>query len=272
MRSMLFTPALRPDRAKKSWQYQPGAVIVDLEDTVPKEQKGEARVLAKETVASTKQNWYVRINPIHTSYWQQDVDTVLHENLSGIVIPKVEEAVEVSTFLEGIKGWDLHINITIETVKGLSNLRSILAATDKIRSVTFGEGDFCLDLGIDWDSANPLLLIAKTQVAFESRLAGIDAPHDGVYATLNDDDGLRESVYRAKKLGFTCKHCIHPSQIAIIEECLSPSSVQVEKAKEIVTRFQELEKEGIASFQIDGQFVDYPVYYRALQLLKGVES
>lgn len=275
MRSMLFTPAIYRERADKVWKYEPDAVILDLEDSVSLDKKQEARINAAAVVAQEARPWYVRVNSLASDLWQADLQAVLHPNLEGILIPKVEGADMIKTLDEAVTRFErdtgratpFRLMPTIETVAGYDQLRSIATASERIDSITFGEGDFSLDLGIEWDSTSPTIVAAKTTLVIESRLAKLNPPHDGVYPKLRDEVGLRNNCMFARRLGFGCKHCIHPEQLAVVHDVFNTHQRAVEKAERIVAAFEEALREGKASIQVDGEFVDYPVYYRAQQVI-----
>lgn len=275
MRSMLFTPALQVERAMKAWKYSPDAIILDLEDSIAEEKKLEARQCAVSVISQTEQPWYIRINSLETSLWLKDLEAVLHPNLHGILIPKVENA-DMLKELDAViarferdagRSSPIRLMPTIETVAGYDKLRDIARASERIDSITFGEGDFSLDIGIEWDSTSPTIVAVKTSIVLESRLAQLNAPHDGVYPKLRDESGLKENCLFARRIGFGCKHCIHPEQLSVVHEVFSPHASAIEKAERIVDQFEAALREGKASIQMDGQFVDYPVYYRALQVI-----
>lgn len=277
MRSMLFCPASRPERARNIWRFGPDAVILDLEDAVAPERKAEARVQAYEVIAAAARPWYVRINGVDTDLWQEDLRAILHPHLRGILLPKVESGEmvrSVSAFLDaqdaaGTATSGVRIAPSIETVAGLACVRDIAQATPRVEFLTAGEGDLTRDLGIDWDSTSPVLTIAKAKVIFASRLAGLAQPHDGVYPTLNDREGLIASCRRARAMGFGSKHCIHPAQIEPIHEVFTPNAASVERARNIVAAFEAALAKGEGAIGVGNEFVDRPVYDRALQVLKS---
>ena len=73
-------------------------------------------------------------------------------------------------------------------------------------------------------------------------------------------------------MGFQGKLAIHPSQIPIINNVFTPSKEEVEFANKIVTAFEKAEASGSASIQVDGHFVDYPIYERALRTIATSET
>ncbi len=276
MRSLLFTPALRPDRAVKAWHYEVDTIILDLEDAVPAECKDEARTLASQAISGTSRPWAVRVNGLGTKWARDDLEAVLQPNLAYLMLPKVQSADDIRS-IEDILAVherrvprDLPIRLLpiIESVQGLSNARAIGEASERVVALTFGEGDFSLDLGVDWDPFGTVLTAAKVQLAIESRLAGIGRPHAGAYPHLHDPGGLERSCQLARELGYATKHCIHPEQIPVVRRIFAPSAKAVERAQEIVRRFEEALAQGSAAITVGAEFIDYPVYHRAKQTLE----
>jgi len=100
-----------------------------------------------------------------------------------------------------------------------------------------------------------------------SRAAGIEAPLDTVWADLRDAEGFARSAACAAALGFQGKMCIHPDQIAVTNAAFSPSEAALEWAGRVIEAFADAEAKGLASIQLDGQFIDYPIVQRARQVV-----
>ena len=62
--------------------------------------------------------------------------------------------------------------------------------------------------------------------------------------------------------------CIHPDQIAGANAAFTPDEVAIARARRIVAAFEKAEAEGLASIQVDGQFIDYPFVQRARRVLE----
>jgi len=280
MRCMLFTPGIQYERAKNAWKYDPDAVILDLEDTIPPSNKSQAREITRKVISEEDKNWYVRINSLSSEWWEEDLNSVVHPNLKGLLIPKANDPRALKDIDDLLGKYELEQGISnkiklipiIETVKGLDNVREISRSSDRIQALAFGEVDFSLDLGIDWDPTSLALTVAKVMIVLESRLAGLEKPHDGAYPVLHDEAGLRSSCLRAKSLGFGAKHCIHPEQIPVVKEVFAPSKEMVERSVKIVKEFERAMSGGIASISVDNQLVDYAVYKRALQVIAEGEK
>ena len=279
MTCLMFTPALRTDRALKAWSYGVASVILDLEDAVPANCKDVARTAAASLLSTLARPWTVRINDLASPWWRDDLASVLHPNLACIMVPKVQSADMIRAIDDILEGHEAQVARPesvrllpiIESVQGLAQARAIAGVSRRVVALTFGEGDFSLDLGLDWDPFGTTLTVAKVQLVLDSRLAGIEPPHAGAYPRVRDAEGLERSCALAKSLGFGTKHCIHPEQVPTVRRIFAPTETRLAQAREIVARFEAALAGGSAAIEVDGTFVDYPVYRRAQQTLRDVE-
>jgi citrate lyase subunit beta/citryl-CoA lyase len=122
-----------------------------------------------------------------------------------------------------------------------------------------------------WTAGHEGILWARIQVVVESRAAGLEPPVDTVYARLDDMDGLAREAEQAKRLGFQGKACIHPKQVDVVNAIFTPSDDEVADARRIASAFARAEAEGVASLQVDGQFIDYPVAQKAQRIVQIAE-
>ena len=93
---------------------------------------------------------------------------------------------------------------------------------------------------------------------------------DTVWADLRDTEGFVASARHAAAIGFQGKMVIHPDQIAATNAAFSPDEATIAQAKRVVAAFDEAEAKGLASIQLDGQFIDYPIVQRARRVLEAV--
>ena len=80
-----------------------------------------------------------------------------------------------------------------------------------------------------------------------------------------------KSAERVRDMGFQGKMCIHPDQVAPVNDAFTPGDDEVAQAETIVAAFEAAEAEGSASIQIDGFFVDYPVVEQARRTLDRIK-
>ncbi len=286
VRSLLFAPGNEPRKLAKVGACGADGVILDLEDSVPLDQKigARANVTAAAPRAAEGGRVYVRVNPIaaktgfSADHGADDIAAVVYPELDGIVVPKVESADEIA-HVEALIGaaerdrgaheGTLEIVPLIESAAGLWNAYEIACASRRIRMLLFGAADFTLDLGIDWSRGESEVAYARSRLVVISRAADIEPPIDSPWVRLTDDDGLAHSISEARRLGFQGKLCIHPKQVPVVHRGFS--SVQPEDlahARRVVDAFSEAESRGSASIVVDGRFVDYPMVEKARRTLE----
>jgi citrate lyase subunit beta / citryl-CoA lyase len=280
MRSLLFAPGNHPRRVEKALGLDADGVILDLEDAVAVSEKVATRaVVAQAFGVSRTGRLYVRVNGLTTAWCFGDVSAVVRAGLDGIILPKVEHAHELQTAdwligaLEherGLPAGGIDLIPIIETAVGISNLREICRSGTRTKRLAFGAGDFTLDVAMTWSRSESELLPYRTACVLESRAAGLEAPMDTVWADLRDAEGFIASAQHAAALGFQGKMCIHPDQIGPANAAFSPSAAAVAQARRIVEAFDKAEAQGLASIQLDGQFIDYPIVQRARRVLEAV--
>jgi len=92
---------------------------------------------------------------------------------------------------------------------------------------------------------------------------------DTVMADFKDLEQLKKLCNLAKRDGFTGKMCIHPSQVAIVNECFSPTESEIIEAEMVVNAFAENPESG--ALQIEGKLIDKPHLEKARRILQLAE-
>ncbi len=279
MRSLLFAPGNHARRVEKALGLAADGVILDLEDAVAVSEKSATRREVVEALGMARAGkLYVRVNALTTEWCFGDIEAVVRIGLDGIILPKVEHAHELRTAdwlianLErerGLAVGAIDLIPIIETALGISNLKHVCRSGTRTKCLAFGAGDFTLDMGMVWTRSEAELLPHRAACVLESRAAGLQPPLDTVWADLRDADGFIASARHAAALGFQGKMCIHPDQIAGANAAFSPDDAAVAQARRIVEAFDKAEAAGLASIQLDGQFIDYPIVQRARRVLES---
>jgi citrate lyase subunit beta/citryl-CoA lyase len=281
MRSLLFAPGNHARRVEKALGLPADGVILDLEDAVAVSEKVATRpVVAAAFGAPRARKLYVRVNALTTDWCHGDIVAVVQKGLDGIILPKVEHGHELRTAdwlignLErerGLPVGGIDLIPIIETALGVSNLSRICRSGTRVKCLAFGAGDFTLDMGMVWTRSEAELLPHRAACVMESRAAGLEPPMDTVWADLRDTEGFIASARHAAALGFQGKMCIHPDQVLPTNAAFSPDDATVARAKLVVAAFDEAEAKGLASIQLDGQFIDYPIVQRARRVLAAAQ-
>jgi citrate lyase subunit beta / citryl-CoA lyase len=257
-------------------------VILDLEDAVATAEKvGTREAVAAALTKSRTGLLYVRVNAIDTEFCYGDLVTVVRRGLDGIILPKVESptALAIVDYLlkeiereRELPHRSIDLIPIIETARGVTQLDAILAAETRVKRVAFGAGDFTLDVNMQWKRDEAELSYARARIVTASRAAGLEAPLDTVWVDLQDAPGLEASARAALAYGFQGKMCIHPNQVGVVNRVFTPSDDEIAFAERAVAAFEKAEAEGVASIQLDGKFIDYPIVYRAQRTLEKVAA
>lgn len=277
MRSLLFAPGNHARRVEKALTLPADGVILDLEDAVAVSEKLSTRPMVTDAFGKPRAGkLYVRVNALTTEWCYGDIVSIVASGLDGIILPKVEHAHELQTAdwlianLErdrGLPVGGIDLIPIIETALGISNLSRICRSGTRTRRLAFGAGDFTLDMGMVWSRSEAELLPHRAACVMESRAAGLEPPMDTVWADLRDADGFIASARHAAALGFQGKMCIHPDQIVPANAAFTPDEATIAQAQRVVAAFDIAEAQGLASIQLNGQFIDYPIVQRARRVL-----
>ena len=279
-RTYLFAPGNHPRRVGKAFQLAADAVILDLEDAVAVAEKEATRALVVEALKSPNRGGkagYVRVNAWDTDFCFRDIPAVVGPWLTGIVLPKVEDPAQLIAAdwmlanlerEQGLARGTVDLLPIIETGKGVANLNAITGAKTRVKRLSFGAGDYTKDMRMRWTLPEAEIDHARAEVVLASRNAGLEPPIDTVWIHIKDIDGLTRSAERVRDMGFQGKLCIHPDQIGPVNAVFTPTAAEVEFAEKVVAAFDAAEKQGLASIQLDGYFIDYPIVDQARRTLE----
>ena len=267
-RSVLFVPAVRPDRFAKAVATGADAVCIDLEDGVSVEQKDEARDNALALLAehpACRAEVMLRINEPGSDLGERDLAALVGAGVApdSLMVPKVSGP-EALTSLERRLGpalAGLPLIVQIETARGLAAAETIATASPNVAVLFFGAVDLSAELGcaIEWDA----LLYARSRVVAAAALVGVDAM-DTPFMDVSDPDQLGEEAAAVQRLGFTGKAAIHPTQVPVIQGAFSPDAAAVAWARRMVEAY-EANLGGV--LLVDGKLIERPVIASAQRIL-----
>jgi citrate lyase subunit beta/citryl-CoA lyase len=281
-RSMLFVPAHVEKYVQAAHQRNADAVILDLEDSVPADQKVAARQrLAKSvgTVAQSGTPVIVRINA-ESDLMAADIDAAVHHGVRALMVPKVDSPATLqalSSLLSALEQArdiaDGHILLIaqIEHVRALSQMDAIAASTPRLLGMILGSEDFSVSAGME-----PLpetLYAPNQQLVFACRRAGIlPFGFPGSISVFRDLDLFRQIIQRAREMGFVGAYAIHPNQVLVMNELFAPTAAEVAHARELLAAYDEAAALGRGALDFRGRMVDMPVVLRARELLRRADA
>lgn len=257
-RSYLFVPGNRADRFDKAWEAGADAVIIDLEDAVPPQDKPVARAALVDWLSDARPV-YVRVNAADTPWFDDDIAACASAGVAGVMLPKAEDADAIRALVARCHRVVVPL---IETAKGFADLRTLSEQASVLR-VAFGSIDFQVDLGIEGDDLE--LLFFRSQLVLASRLANIQPPVDGISVAIDDTDLLRADTLKSRRLGFGAKLCIHPHQLAVVNASFRPTDDEIRWARRVVDAMSAAKG---AVVSVDGKMVDRPVLAKAERIMR----
>jgi len=283
MRSLLYTPGHRASLVARvldgGLPATPDVALLDLEDGVPAAEKENARRVLAEAIAPSRGRAlrYVRIRPISSDAAEADLEAVVQPGLDGVVVPKVERAEDLAAVDEtlrqreraaGLAERSVRVIAAIETAAGLLDAPRI-ARGSRVIGLMFGSEDFAADLGLpphrEGEAAD--MIYARSAIVVAAAAARVLA-FDGIWANFKDEPGLRVDALRGRRLGFAGRQCIHPDQIAVVNEIYAPSEEEIAHARRVVSAFEDGVGRGLGAVALDGEMLDAPIVERARRTIK----
>lgn len=270
----LYTPGTKPDLMRKAAQYEPDAIIIDLEDTVPVQLKAQARIDVGEIIPTLDVEALVRINS-EPEHIEADLEAIVSADLRAVVYPMAEDVETVRhvdsviTRLERERGLEpdsMKLILLIETALGVVRCFDVASAAKRIESVAFGsaeDADLQRDMKCAWSVEGTEMLYARSKVLLDSRAAQLPYVLDGAFSDINDDDALYADCRLSKRLGYDGRTLIHPKQIPTARKAYAPSEKEVAYYTKVVEAFEDAEAKGIAAIKVEGKLIDYAMYKMA---------
>ena len=307
-RSELAVPGSQPQMFEKAAKSDVDVIFLDLEDAVAPDEKLQARkniIKALNEIDWGTKSMSIRINGLDTHYMYRDVVDIVEqagERLDLIMIPKVGTAADVYavdmmvTQIEDAKGYKKRIGFEhiIETALGMQNVTEIAAASKRNESLHFGVADYAASTrarttiigGVNPDYSvltdpnedggrdihwGDMWHYALARMVVAARANGL-RPIDGPFGDFSDPAGYRAAAKRAAVLGCEGKWAIHPSQIALANEVMSPSATEVDRANRILTAMADAEAAGKGAVSLDGRLIDYASIRQAEVLIEKIKQ
>jgi citrate lyase subunit beta/citryl-CoA lyase len=275
IRSFLFIPGDSEKKLSKVDDCGADAVILDLEDAVAPANKVAARslitqFLMERTGLRSPQIW-VRINPLDTGLTEADLAAVVGGRPDGIIQPKTDRPADValvSAMLDSLEvdlalplGGIPIIPVATETAIAPFHLGEYATAgLSRLAGLTWGAEDLATAIGATGNRAADgqwyfTFQLARSLTLLAAHASGVQAI-ETLHADFRDDEGLRRSSLLARQEGFSGRLAIHPAQVAIINECFTPSPAEVDHAQEILAAFAA--NPGAGTVGLGGKMIDIP--------------
>ena len=242
------------------------AVVIDLEDAVPENEKAIGRAELQQFARSCGQalsRVFVRINSVEARCFEDDVSVVAAFPFAGVVVPKVQGSGGLlrvrNSFASECRaaGREPPGMIALhETPLGIINAASVARhPVTGLVALAFGAEDFSAGLGITASDAEPVINFARAMLVTAAAAAGVPAI-DAPDFEIRDLDRLRRHAKSARQFGFYSKFAIHPCQLPTLHEVFAPTVAEREWAEKVVQAYEETSAAGRGAANLDGRMID----------------
>lgn len=275
-RSLQYVPAHVEKYVASPRIHEADAIILDLEDSVPAVEKTAARerlAAAIAIVGSSGADVLVRINA-GPDLLAADVEAAVRPGVRALVAPKVRSAAQVRDLSDliaaaearnGVAVGATRLLLLIETAEGFLDMAAIAAAGPRVAAMNLGAEDFALDVGLE--PAEDTLAMPRQQTVIAAAAAGVLPLGLMGQGTRYDDlEAYGALARRSRRFGFKGASCIHPSQIAVLNDAFSPPAEASAWADRVLAAAREAERDGRAAFSLDGRMIDPPIVARAAEI------
>ncbi len=275
IRSVLYVPGDNEKALKKASMLPCDAVMFDLEDSIADEKKELARILVKQGINDYdygSRTLIVRINRLDSPWGEEDIRSLTGTDINAICIPKVESAKELELIRSKLAKQSnerIPIWAMIETPKGIIDVVDI-ASAQGLGAIVVGTTDLSHRLRLRNASGGNRagLYYSLSRCVLAARLIGIEI-FDGVFLDFSDKESFIAQCEDAKNLGFDGKTLIHPAQIEITNKVFGASSEEVERARKIISAWEEATAMGKAVAVVDNQLIELMHIEEAKQIVES---
>jgi citrate lyase subunit beta / citryl-CoA lyase len=183
------------------------------------------------------------------------------------VVLSIARQVDALEKARGLAANSIKFIAQIEDVHALRVLDEIATSSSRLLGMILGSEDFSASVGMEPFPEG--LFAPNQQIIFACRRAGIlPLGFPASIADYSDITLFRNHIRLARRMGFVGAFCVHPSQIAVLNEEFSPSGAEIEFACGLIAAYEAAVREGKAAVAYKGKMIDPPVVARAQETLR----
>ena len=286
-RSWLLVPGDSDRKLGKAMATGADNIVVDLADSVPVVAKNDARRMAvewlnahrRQILENRRLGRWVRINPIESRQWREDLMAVVQAAPNGIVMPNVTGTEAVRQLAAELYELEQAHQIPTGSIK----IMPVLGASAHAACSILSFADIALPrlAGITWDADRLAMAIGATRqhhaqgwtaaLGLVRAQALLVAHANGVLAVeacctdARDAETLKAVIQDARADGFTGMFATHPLQVAEINAVFTPTTEEIEQARRIIAVFEA--NGDLGEFQVDRRTVGKTQLQRARRVL-----
>ncbi|THV00864.1 beta subunit of citrate lyase [Dendrothele bispora CBS 962.96] len=288
-RSYLYVPCSSDKLLEKSLSVNSDIIIYDLEDSVspvPKDKedaRNRLQTFLKRPDIPNSERIAIRVNDISTPFFKDDVDQILRSSsVRTLILPKIHSGEDLDYVSSSIstpisiseREKPLRIVPSIESARALWNLGGIAGWKTKqlplnggvLSALLFAAEDYCADTSILRTRSRQELLYTRSQIAIAAKAFGLESV-DMVCVHYKDLDYLKEECEDGRRLGFSGKQAIHPSQVDTIQSTFVPTEKEILRAAKILYQMKDAHASQKGAIGLEGEMIDAPMIKQAEKIV-----
>jgi citrate lyase subunit beta / citryl-CoA lyase len=280
-RSLLFLPGNTPNILINGDVLGADSLILDLEDAIAPSEKDSARILVRNTLKNMnfdKSLIIIRINPIDSIFWKDDLNEMIPLKPDFIMPPKVNSKEDIDIVSKYIEKLEIEHGIEVNTIKlmplietslGIENAFSIASSDKRVTAIFLGAEDLTADLQCKRTKEGLEIFYSRGRIVSAARACDIDV-YDTPFTDIEDLNGMYEDAKLAKSLGFSGKAVISPRHVEAVNKVFTPTLEEIEYAHEVMEtiRIAKIQGKGVVSLR--GKMIDSPIVKRAERVLSAL--
>ena len=279
MRSLMFVPAHNQKLLDSAVRRDADVLLLDIEDSVPYNDKQKARDNIKEFVKRKDLNGkllFPRVNDRESGELLKDAYQLSIDGIAGFMYPKSTKGEDVYFFgklletIEYEKGLPIgtfKIIPLIETTGAVINIKEICSACTRVIAVAFGCEDFITDLQGKHDLEGQSIMMARNLISIGARSCGV-LPIDTVHIRVHDLKDLERNLQISKNLGFEGMLVLNPKELPLVNRYFSPTHEEISWAEEMIELSEKAKAEGKGVAVKDEKFIGPPMVKMANNILR----
>ncbi|MEA1919839.1 MAG: aldolase/citrate lyase family protein [Campylobacterota bacterium] len=274
-RSALMLSAHNVKHLQKILDNQAECIMLNLEDGVSEQEKPKALrlcALLLSSLLTCKKKLVVRVNALDEG-GEDEIRYLAPYMPDAFRIPKVRSKEDVNRVLSLI-GDSSELHLSIETKESWLALKE-LRTDARVSTFYLGILDLLADLQLPQSLIqlqNPTMHYILSRFLLTCKAIGVK-PVSFVFQDYRDSVTFKQWLELEKEMGYSAKGCLSPTQVGDTHDVLGMSELEIQRAQEIIKRFEIKREEGITGFDdADYGFIDEPIYKGALAVLKNTAN
>ena len=270
---MLFVPGHKESWVDKAVASGADALILDLEDAVPDQEKRTARRVVRAATerlrdAGMSTGLWVRPNAWESTLAGEDIEAVLNPAVDGLFLPKIYDQQDVFRFdviLEhverklGMPVGHTKLLVTLETASAMADCDTLARCNPRVVSMlgaTARDADISRALGYIQTPASLETLYLRSKVVLSCRAAGLDHPVCGLWQDIGDLAGLEGFARQNRELGYRGQVILHPSHVRPVHAVFTPGDEEINFYRGMADAFEQAQQAGDGAVLYQGQHID----------------